>query len=236
MSETSVPPEQPDSAPEERTISVVLLASFFASLFMLLLFAWLAGEVMEGNAQAFDDGIRTAVHAHASPILTLIMRAWTHFGDRIVLTIFTVLAFVAFWRKGWKRGSVWIALTTVGGGLLEVTLKLVFQRQRPEAFFGVSPVTYSFPSGHAVGAFCFYATLAALIAHRVRERWVRVALGVGAAVMIAGVGFSRIYLGVHYPTDVIAGYAAGTVWVSALVTADSFRVRRRNRASLRKPA
>jgi undecaprenyl-diphosphatase len=124
----------------------------------------------------------------------------------------------------------------VGGGLLEVTLKLVFQRQRPEAFFGVSPVSYSFPSGHAVGAFCFYATVAALIAHRVRGYWLRVTVGIVAAIMIAGIGFSRIYLGVHYPTDVIAGYAAAAVWVSALVFVDRFRMRHRNRALLRKPA
>ncbi|HYG98499.1 MAG TPA: phosphatase PAP2 family protein [Terriglobales bacterium] len=225
----SVSPEQPHSAPEERTISIVLFASFFAAFLMLVLFAWLAGEVLEGDAHAFDVAVRRSVHANASPFLTLLMRGWTHFGDRLVLIVFTATAFVGFWRKGWKRGAAWIAVTMAGVVVFEVTLKLAFQRPRPEAFFGVSPVTYSFPSGHALGSFCFYATVAALIAHRVRESWIRVGLGILAAVIIAGVGFSRIYLGVHYPTDVIAGYAAAAVWVSALISLDRFRAHRRRR-------
>jgi len=196
---------------------------------MLVLFAWLAGEVLEGDAHAFDVAVRRSVHANASPFLTLLMRGWTHFGDRLVLIVFTATAFVGFWRKGWKRGAAWIAVTMAGVVVFEVTLKLAFQRPRPEAFFGVSPVTYSFPSGHALGSFCFYATVAALIAHRVRESWIRVGLGILAAVIIAGVGFSRIYLGVHYPTDVIAGYAAAAVWVSALISLDRFRAHRRRR-------
>lgn len=230
MRETSVPPEQPRSGPEERAISIVLILSFVVSIGALVFFAWLADQVFEGDARAFDDAVRNAVHAQASPALSLIMRVWTHFGDPPVIVGLTVIAFIAFWSRRWRRGSAWIAVTMAGAVVLDVTLKLAFHRPRPEAFFGVTPTTFSFPSGHALGSFCFYATVAALISHRVRSRTLRISLGILAAAMIGGIGFSRIYLGVHYPTDVIAGYTAAAIWVSTLIFLDRFRVRWRRAA------
>lgn len=220
-------PEQQRTATEERTISFALIASLLLSVLALIFFHWLADEVFAGDTRAFDDNIREAIHAHATPTLTLAMRGMTHLGDPPTLIIFCVLGFVAFWRRGWRRGSAWLALTMAGAVVLDVTLKLAYQRPRPVPFFGVAPTSYSFPSGHALGSFCFYATLAGLIAHRSRRHLVRAGVGILAAILIAAIGFSRLYLGVHYPTDVIAGYAAAAIWVGTLVSLDRFRRRRR---------
>lgn len=228
MPEPGLQSEQTRTATEERTISFALIASLLVSAGALVFFNWLAHEVFDGDARAFDDRVRTAIHAHASPALTAAMRGITHLGDPLTLIAFCAIGFIAFWNKGWRRGSAWLALTMAGAVVLDVTLKLAFHRARPEPFFVAAPRSYSFPSGHALGSFCFYATLAGLIVHRSRDRAVRALVGIGAALLIAAIGFSRIYLGVHYPTDVIAGYAAAAIWVSALVSLDRFR-RRSNR-------
>jgi len=114
-----------------------------------------------------------------------------------------------------------------GALVLDISLKYAFHRQRPTPFFVPLPHTYSFPSGHALFSFCFYGVLAGLIADRVKSRAVEVCVWVAAALLIAAIGLSRIYLGVHYPTDVIAGYVAAAVWVSSMIGFDHVRARKR---------
>jgi len=104
-------------------------------------------------------------------------------------------------------------LTVAGAEILDQVLKYIFHRVRPQAFFGLAePMGYSFPSGHALVSCTFFGVLAAMAAARTSSRTRRVMYYALAAVLVAAVGFSRIYLGVHYPTDVLAGYAAGVVW------------------------
>jgi undecaprenyl-diphosphatase len=106
----------------------------------------------------------------------------------------------------------------IGMAVLDITLKLAFLRPRPVAYFGTAPTTYSFPSGHAMGSFCFYGVLAAILAARAKSRRTKWCIWAGAALLIGMIGFSRVYLGVHYPSDVIAGYCAGAVWVGAVAS------------------
>lgn len=96
-------------------------------------------------------------------------------------------------------------------------LKILFHRQRPHPYFGITvPSDYSFPSGHALVAFCFYVTLAAILTTGEHRRATRIAVWIVAAVMVVGIGISRIYLGVHYPSDVLAGYLAALFWVTGI--------------------
>jgi undecaprenyl-diphosphatase len=111
--------------------------------------------------------------------------------------------------------------------VLDISLKHAFHRIRPVPFFVALPHTYSFPSGHALFSFCFYGVLAGLLADRTRSRTARIYLRLAAAVLIAAIGLSRIYLGVHYPTDVLGGYLAAAVWVSSMIAFDQLRFKRK---------
>jgi undecaprenyl-diphosphatase len=95
-------------------------------------------------------------------------------------------------------------------------------------FFGAVPQTYSFPSGHSLFSFCFYGVLAGLITARIESRPLRILIWILAATLVFSIGLSRIYLGVHYPSDVLGGYLAGTIWVSTMLALDRLRTRRKN--------
>jgi undecaprenyl-diphosphatase len=175
-----------------------------------------AAEVVAGRTQAFDDQVRLTVHAHSSAELTGALRFLTNFGEAPVLIALSGAATAALVWLRRKRAALLFAITMVAGFLLDMSLKLAFHRARPPAsFFGMPmPDSYSFPSGHALFSVCFFGTLALLVSARVRNRPVRVAVWLAAALLAGSIGFSRIYLGVHYPADVLAGYAVGAVSVS----------------------
>jgi undecaprenyl-diphosphatase len=111
------------------------------------------------------------------------------------------------------------AVAALGAEALDQIMKLLFYRPRPEPFFGLaSPVTHSFPSGHAMVSCCFFGVLAAILAARQPSLLKRIAIFAAAALLVALMGFSRVYLGLHYPTDVLAGYAAAVVWLAVVRT------------------
>jgi undecaprenyl-diphosphatase len=182
----------------------------------LILFVWLAEEVFHGGFQEYDLGIRAGIHQLASPPVTAIMRAATYLGSvnflLVLFLVFTAIAFLA--RIPYE--AAWLAAALAGEELLQYVLKSAFHRARPVAFFGRSPTDYSFPSGHALGSLCFYAMLAGLLSLHIRSRSARALVWVGSAVLILAIGISRIYLGVHYPSDVLAGYLVAMVWVNVL--------------------
>lgn len=187
------------------------------ALLAVVLFGWLAQMVARVPADSFDLAVRDIVHAWASPPLTFVMRGITLLGSTIVLIpLGTFLAWrlVAARRR---KAAVLLILAVLGGEAIDQGLKLLFARPRPDAFFGLpQPETYSFPSGHSMASACFYGALAMIAASQARSRSRRFAIWVGAVVLIAAVGFSRIYLGVHYPTDVLGGYLAAAAWLSVL--------------------
>jgi undecaprenyl-diphosphatase len=202
-----------------------LLGGLACAVSLLILFAWLAEEVFEGELQYFDLRVRTLVHAYSNPQLTRIMQTLTFLGSIGFLSVLFAILISVFLARGLKRPAIWLAVAVGGSVVLDISLKLSFQRARPVPFFGPAPVTYSFPSGHALSSLCFYGVLAGLYCARMQSRVARILAWFVTGALVAGVGFSRIYLGVHYPTDVIAGYLAGAIWVSTLLFAA--RLRRR---------
>jgi undecaprenyl-diphosphatase len=195
---------------------------------MLALFGLLAHAVGEGKTQRFDDSIRNAIHQAAASRITIAMRRITSLGAPLVLVPGSVVAAVLFALRARMREAVLFVVAMVGGELLESLLKLVFRRARPTPFFDLPPPSsYSFPSGHALVSVCFYGALAALVAPRLRSRSARIAVWTSAAIVILAVGLSRIYLGVHHASDVLAGYAAACVWVIAVGWADLILLGRR---------
>ncbi len=202
-----------------------IAASLASAVLALVLFAWLADEVFEGDVARLDSRVRIWIHLYASPSLTSAMFSISEFGSLVLVLLF-VFAFVAFVIAGWRRGAAWLLLTMAGATVLDLTLKYAYHRPRPTPFFGPVPATYSFPSGHALFSFCFYTVLAGQISARIRSVGLRILVWMMALVLVTAIGFSRIYLGVHYPSDVLAGYLAASVWVSTLVGLDRLRRRR----------
>ena len=225
----SFPPPLPEveSAPRPAGLRTALLASLAAAVVALMLFSWLADEVFEGDTAAFDARVRDWVHGFASPALTTAMRVFSIIGYQGLIAAF-VAAVVVFLLLRWRRAALWLVFSVAGALVLDLALKNAFQRPRPQPFFGDLPHDWSFPSGHALFSFCFFGVLAGLLAARLRSLVWKAAVWALAAVLVAAIGLSRIYLGVHYPSDVLAGYLAAAVWVSSLLAADRWRRGRAN--------
>jgi undecaprenyl-diphosphatase len=204
-----------DAYPRRALLRVIPLTLALAIL-SLISFAWIAEEVLEQHTKHFDAEVRGYVHQFATPERTAFMRRATWLGSGIVLLGFAgVLLALSKYGMNWMAGLLAIAM--VGAVLLEQALKVSFHRARPEPFFDIPPPhSYSFPSGHSLLSFCFYTMIAWMAARRLKRRWQAVLVWIAAGVMIALVGLSRIYLGVHYPSDVLAGYAAAAMWMTAL--------------------
>lgn len=186
-------------------------------------FVEIAGEVFEGDTEAFDHWLLHALRepgAPADPIgprwLEEMARDATALGGIGWLTFTTIVVAVYLWLDD-KSHMMWFMLgSTVGGALLSFALKSFFSRPRPDLVPHLSHVyTSSFPSGHAMLAAAVYLTLGSLLAAVMPSPKLKVyVLGV-AIVLTTFVGISRVYLGVHYPTDVLAGWLAGLVWALA---------------------
>ncbi len=201
----------------------LLLLALTVAIGGLIFFGWLTEEMSEGDTRGFDDAVRSFVHQYASPVLTSVMQIASFLGSTLFLTIFGIGIFITFWLFKWHRAATLFAITMAGSSILLFTLKNVFRRARPEPFFEtLLPASYSFPSGHSLLSFCFYGALAAIITARIERRLFRVIVWACAALLVALIGLSRIYLGVHYPSDVLAGYTAAFVWVVAVAVTDRF--------------
>jgi undecaprenyl-diphosphatase len=211
-------------------LGLSLLLGMVAAIGTLIFFGWLTDEVLEGDARRFDDATRAAVHTLASPAMTSVMRFLSFLGSTIFLTIATVVVIVVFALRKWGREARLFALTMIGASLLNITLKLAFKRARPEPFFDLTaPSTYSFPSGHSLASCCFFAGLAAILSGRVKSKRARTIIWSAASIMFLLIGLSRIYLGVHYTTDVIAGFSAALIWIVVVRFVELELARRRRR-------
>jgi undecaprenyl-diphosphatase len=211
-------------------MTAALIAGLLAAAAALLLFTWLGREVLEGEALRLDIGGRTLVQAWASPTLTEVMVAASFYGGPVVLIPAALVTAFAFLVHGWHRGALLVVLTMAGAALLNWLLKVTFARVRPEAFFEYPlPASASFPSGHALYAASIFGGLAALLTARLKHGPLRVAVWSAAVFLILMVGFSRVYLGVHYPSDVLAGYSIAVIWVTFVALGDRLARHRRRR-------
>lgn len=187
------------------------------SIFALWGFVELADEVLEQETDAIDRAILLTVRQFHAPWLDRLMVRITHLGDFSVLAFACITCMgVLLYRKR-RSKAVTLAIAAVGAGFLNVTLKAGFGRDRPELWARTVEAGFSsFPSGHAMTSLVVYGAIAYLLVRSVKgwRRWLVVIL---AALLIGAIGFSRLYLGVHWPTDVMAGYTAGLVWLIACI-------------------
>jgi undecaprenyl-diphosphatase len=196
-------------------LAAVLLAAGSA-----LAFGKLAEEVLEGDTRAFDRAMLLALRDPADlsdPVGPMwveeMARDVTSLGGTAVLVLVSV-AVIGFLLMVRKRGAALLVLGSIGGGvLLSTILKNVFERTRPDLVpHAVHVYTASFPSGHAMLSAVTYLTLGALLTRVQPQRRVKAYLLTVAVVLTVLIGVSRVYLGVHWPTDVLAGWCIGSAW------------------------
>jgi undecaprenyl-diphosphatase len=180
-----------------------------AALLCVLVFLFLAWQLHVGGLIVFDSSITAWVRADITPGLTRWMILITDLGSAgFIAGLTTLIALYLFTRRNWWD-ALGVAAVSLGGRLLYVSLKLVFMRPRPD-LPQLDPATgYSFPSGHATVAAALFFTLALVYCHHTGSRTGKTLALAGAALLVLLVGVSRVYLGVHYPSDVVAGWAAG---------------------------
>jgi undecaprenyl-diphosphatase len=204
-----------------KLFGALLLVGLVATSVMMLTIAEVHEHLGVPRMERWDDHIQDRVHGDTTPGLTRVMFALTWIGSPEVLGPAIPLLAAALWCRGLRRAPVvWLAATG-GAAVLVTVLKLHFRRVRPDLPWAfVHEPSYSFPSGHSVLAVVVYGSLIFLGMRHLRRSWERVAVCVVAGALILGIGISRIYLGVHYPSDVAAGYFVGAVWLGAVMGAD----------------
>lgn len=187
---------------------------------VLFIFAKIADAVGEGGTRAFDEALLLALRTPGNtsdPVgpgwFEEMMRDFTAMGSTGVLTlaIATIAGFLFMTRKA--HAALFVLASVIGGVLVSQTMKWAFARPRPELVpHGAEVYTASFPSGHSMMAAVVYLTLGALLARTQSGRAVKVYILAVAVLNALLVGASRVYLGVHWPTDVLAGWALGAAW------------------------
>jgi Membrane-associated phospholipid phosphatase len=173
-----------------------------------------AEQVVEGRADRYDEAIMDAVHTIDNPQMHRAMHAVTQLGNHFAIGSAAGITALAMWRKG-RREDAWTVIISTGGAMaVNTILKNIFQRQRPieRARRIKLPGSHSFPSGHSLLSAATYP----IVAHHLVQHCsvaTQTAVHTLAGITILSVGFSRVYFGVHFPSDVLGGFAAGFGWL-----------------------
>mgnify|MGYP005849014117 CR=1 FL=1 len=182
----------------------------------LVSFGVLVLALQQGCAAPLDEAVLQALSGLAVPWLTTLMLAITWLGSWQAIVV--VLAVFA-WRERhrWRTSVRRVLIAAAGGGGLSLALKWGIRRPRPDLSRALLEVTgFAFPSGHALLSLVCYGSLVAVLASRARSRREAVFIYLAGGALILAIGFTRLYLGVHHLTDVLAGYAAGIAWLGCV--------------------
>jgi len=200
-----------------REFVLILAAAVFCT--SLLAFVWISGQVRGGGLSMEDDWMRS-LRTAADPSRPIGPQWLVHgslditaLGSTVVLTGVTILVIVYLCLERWFASALFVAMAIGGGTLISVALKGFFGRPRPAVVPHLAEVSsMSYPSGHSMLSSVVYLTLAVLLARAMKRREIKVYLVSVALFLTFIIGLSRVYLGVHYPTDVMGGWTAGTCW------------------------
>ena len=196
-------------------ITVLLLAAGlgFSALFIVL-FSEIAEEAMEQETWLFDSTIIGFFQSIESSVLDVLMIATTEMGSVWFVTAFSIAVVGLLWFKERdKWGILFFLIAVGGGGLLTLLLKNLYERQRPSINPEIDAIGFSFPSGHSMGSVIFYGFVMYLVLRsRKSELFKGLAISM-MGVLVVLIGISRIYLGAHFPSDVLAGFIAGAIWL-----------------------
>jgi undecaprenyl-diphosphatase len=196
-------------------LGIFLVAGFIVAAVGSLLFSELAEHVMAGSTQAFDEAVLRWISTHHTRALDSAMLEITALGTSTVVMMMVLVSGLFLTLTRHKYSALLLIVATAGGMFLDTILKLQFGRPRPHVFvWGTHATMSSFPSGHAMSATIVYSTVAYLAARLQKRLWARWLTLLAAAIIILLISLSRLYLGVHYPSDVLAGAIIGLAWAA----------------------
>lgn len=219
-----------------REVGPFALIGLVGSLALLFVFAKLAEEVFTNEITSLDNSTSLWVHGFSSPLLDAVFGALSTYVGVVGVVVASVLGFVMLlWRKhpyeAWR-----LALVVIGGLVLNQALKFLFHRSRPELWPGSQFAGFSFPSGHAMLSFCLFGMLTWLGWRYLSSLAGRITITLLCGLLVLLVGLSRIYLGAHFLSDIVAGYIASAFWLVAVLSGTDIFARLRQEKQGAQPA
>lgn len=204
----------------EITISVLI------SLTSLYLFLKIGHELLNENVLLIDSSLTSFIYGFRSPPATTVMMYFTFLGSSIALSVLSLIT-ILYIGTIRKKDVVIYLVIFYSGVILNLILKYIYQRPRPNDLPLIHENTFSFPSGHAMNSFVFFAAFSYFIFRETGNTKVTFAISIISVIVIGFIGLSRVYLGVHYPSDVVGGYVAGFLWfVSAILLEKTIIIKR----------
>lgn len=211
-------------------LSIILI--IVVGAFSLNGFLEITDELRKDNLVEFDEKVTSFIYEYRSENMTEFVTFITDLGDEVTYAI--IIIAVILWFLVYKNNVRWLIQTVVvlaSTAALNVFIKHLISRERPDIGMRlIEASSYSYPSGHSMCALAFYGFLIYLAYAKVNHRWIKVLTYILLPVLIIAIGASRVYLGVHYPSDVVAGFAAGLFWlVFVIFIINAFRIYRRRK-------
>jgi undecaprenyl-diphosphatase len=198
-------------------ITTVGIGGLTLCLFILFIVAKLSDEVLEKEAFTFDKSFLLWLHQFSHPTLDQIMLKITQLGNPNVVIIVTVITLILLVWKCYYQEAKFFLLTCLGSGILTTSMKLFFAKSRPQLWTHlISETSFSFPSGHALGSVVLYGFITYLLSN-FYPKFSQLIYFLGLIIVLL-IGLSRLYLGVHWPTDIMAGYGVGFLWLMLCIT------------------
>ncbi|WHY88347.1 phosphatase PAP2 family protein [Neobacillus novalis] len=199
-------------------LKVHLVIAFIISLVCVIGFIFISLLISDHKIIDFDSDVIAAIQGLESPTLTKVMKFFTLIGSFSVVSVIIIILIIFLYKVLHHRLELILFISAIiGSAVLNQILKLIFHRVRPDFHRLIDISGYSFPSGHAMNAFTVYVILSFLLWRHIPSRWGRSVLIIFSVFMIMAIGISRIYLGVHYPSDIIGGYLASGFWLTVAI-------------------
>lgn len=207
------------ATPGHLLLVLEIMSGIFLSSFSFIIFLDIAADVVRKDGVQFDTHIAQQIYALRTPALTETMKFISFLGGEAIWAGFIIVLTIFIWKNMHKEAWLF-SFTVVMGYVLNNFIKILLKIPRPHMAPILTVKFYSFPSGHTMNSCIFYLSLAYFLYHITRSKRLSFLMAVGAVALVVLIGFSRIYLGVHHPSDVVAGFVAGVWWLVTAILID----------------
>ncbi|PYS99766.1 MAG: hypothetical protein DMF63_09680 [Acidobacteria bacterium] len=202
-----------------------IVGGFVLAALVLAGIGWTVTGPYREYPLGFDNAIRNAIRQMRSPMWATLFLTVTKLGSTVYLAIIGCVAGIIFLFMRWFRPLLVLILVMSGQAALHHGFKWLIARPRPSALMTYPTAeSFSYPSGHAVASLCLYFTIAWYVAATTDNSALKVIITILTAVLVFLIGMSRVYIGIHYPTDVLAGFLAAAIWTGAVLWIDRRRL------------